>query len=421
MSNSWTDDVDTADDPEESTENGFTTKLQTHVEDGVASEIDEIEYADNLEEVEDEELLRRAYIQMDGNGHSEKKNLVENRINALGGEVTGEDDSGSPEPAIETAEEIEDDSQGEEEENDSQASQGTSENSRGPPEPESGMTLEETQAIERRWKVLCWGPPKIFKTHMGFTMPEPIAFLDLEGKADDVAGKFSDKDIRVWQPKRMEAEPDTKFRRAKKALNEALEWLDWYWENEDQRGTIVVDSMSLMWEWAQIHHKIENYPLKDPETVELSANFKSSQESDWAVIKEYHNGEFRDRITDSPYHFYWTAMQRVEFEESLSDDENRRFLEPTGEPKNDYKADTIIRARKNKDRGKVGDLVGSNFTDNVFVGLTRPTFPDVREAIEAIEQAEAGDEAISRSDLADEIGVDAVINYDPQVYVQDNE
>jgi hypothetical protein len=265
---------------------------------------------------------------------------------------------------------------------------------------------------------MVWGPPKLFKTHFAYTMPEPIAFLDLEGKADDLAKKFTGKNIQIWQPKDMEADPDTKFRRAKKALHEALNWLDWYRENEGKVGTIVVDSMSLMWEWAQFHHKIENYPLKDPEEVDLSANFQSSQESDWSIVKEYHNGEFRELITDSPYHFYWTAMERVSFEKTFDDDDNRQIMEPRGEPNNDYKADTVIRARKDSERGKVGDLVGSNFTDNVFVGLRKPTFPTVKDAIERIENAEAGSSDVSRSQMADDIDAEAIIDFDPQMYVE---
>ena len=432
---SWTGDINESDeDPEEKIDDGFASKLQSHVDDGVVPEMSEMDLLGGLKEIDDLDLLKQAHTQLSGNGHKEKQRLIEKRINDLEPEEdegNGEPnpgksestESGSPakgaEPAIESMEGMDDQSSPKDSGMAESAPDGGSEDSHGPPEFGDALTPQEAAAGDRRWKVLVWGPPKLFKTHFCFTTPAPVAFLDLEGKADDISLKFSEREIRIWQPKRMTAEPDTKFRRAKKALLQALEWLDWHREHNDQLGTIVVDSMSLMWEWAQFHHKIENYPTKDPDEIELSAHFKSSKESDWAVIKEYHNGEFRDLITDSPYHFCWTAMEREDYKKRLEEDSSIRFMEPKGEPNNDYKADTVIRARKDDDRGKVGDLVGSNYTDNVFVGLQKPTFPKVRDAVERIAEVEATDESTTRGSLASEIGAEAVIDYDPQVYVQE--
>jgi hypothetical protein len=451
----WGDDVESSDESDDEAndsepEESFAQQLDEAINgSGSASDIGEVDLVSGLDEVEDEELLRQAWLTFD----AEKQSLVKNRIEDLGGETPdvgnsqdetedtssdstetddtesessdeawggsdSESDSEAAQPSAESLDELEADDTGQEEETEESGNSGRSQQSSGPPAPSNSISPEEAADRDRRWKVMVWGPPKLFKTHFAYTMPEPIAFLDLEGKADDLAKKFTGKNIQIWQPKDMEADPDTKFRRAKKALHEALNWLDWYRENEGKVGTIVVDSMSLMWEWAQFHHKIENYPLKDPEEVDLSANFQSSQESDWSIVKEYHNGEFRELITDSPYHFYWTAMERVSFEKTFDDDDNRQIMEPRGEPNNDYKADTVIRARKDSERGKVGDLVGSNFTDNVFVGLRKPTFPTVKDAIERIENAEAGSSDVSRSQMADDIDAEAIIDFDPQMYVE---
>jgi hypothetical protein len=469
MGNSWTDDTADAEESDESdgsteeeTGSAFELELKKAARGSDSmSDIGELQLVNNLEEIDDVQLLKDAWIETSG----EKANLIKNRVEELDGEMPEEssdesddgsegepdsgeeqqtleesteeaeeddsDDSGSgwggssdesgesseaAQPSVESMGEMEDDSPEEEEETEETSSQPAS---GGPPAPSSSVSVQEAAERDRRWKVMVWGPPKLFKTHFCYTMPGPIAYLDLEGKADDLARKFSDKEVQIWQPKDMTAEPDTKFRRAKKALDEALEWLDWWKENEDRTGTIVVDSMSLVWEWAQIHHKIENYPLKEPEDIDLSANFQSSQESDWAVVKEYHNGEFRERITDSDYHFAWTAMERVDFEKTFDDDssDSAQFMEPRGESTNHYKADTVIRARKDSERGKVGDLVGSNFTDNVFVGMKKPTFPKVRDAVEAIEKAESSENSQSKSTIADQIDAETIIDYDPQMYV----
>lgn len=441
---SWTNDVDDSEESgdEESQEVSFRMEFAEKVAAEDAGEISEIDLMEGIDEVEDEDILRRGWLLLDG----ERQRIIENRIEDLTGIRPGEEsddeesddsnswggtpidetdeeessdsaiDSKAPEPSIESAEEIEAEEQGGEEESPENQSSGISEQSGAPPSSSNGLSIDEVTSGDRRWKIMVWGPPKMFKTHFAFTMPEPIAFIDCEGKVGDLARKFPDTEVRIWQPKSMSAEPDTKFRRAKKALDEALEYLDWYRRNEGEIGTIVVDSMSLMWEWAQFHHKIENFPLKDPESIELSSNFNSSQESDWAIIKEYHNGEFREKITDSPYHFYWTAMEREAFSETLEDEDNRQFYEPRGEPNNDYKVDTEIRARKDKDRGKVGDLIGSNYVDHSFIGLERPTFPRVRDAVRRIEDGERKSE--SRNQIAQDIGAETIIDYDPQVYVQ---
>lgn len=451
--NSWTGDVD--DEAEDDGDGGedeqsFEDLLRTEVDGGSPSAIDTVDYDTNLGDIEDEDLLREAWLQLDG----AKQTLVEKRIEDLTGETPQEesedpesddtdsatnesnsdeneesDDSGwgdsgddeedsseAAEPTVESADEIEGEDEGEEDQTDSEPAES---GSGGPPTPDNAMGPGEIAEGEQRWKFLVFGPPKLYKTHFCFTMPEPIAYIDCEGKADDISQKFSDKTIQIWQPKNMTAEPDTKFRRARKALDEAFEWLDWYYENEGVTGTIVVDSMTQMWEWAQTHHKLENYPLKDESEVELSANFKSSAESDWAVVKEYHNGEFRERICDSRYHFCWTAMERQKFDEVLDGDTNATIMEPKGEPDNDYKADTVIHAREDRDRGKVGDLIGCNIIDNKFVGLKKPTFPKTTDAIEQISKQEMSDDGeLSRAQLADKIGADAIVTGDPQVYVQ---
>lgn len=456
----WGDDVESSEeeDSTEEEEPAFGVQFEKAIlGTGEPGDISELQLNQNLDEVEDEEVLRQAWLQFGG----EKRNLVENRLESLGVDLPGDgegeeessdadgddsdhsedseeteddssdnswggsteddeedgespDDSEAAQPSIESVEDMEEESDEESSQSEESADSGGSGN--GPPVPASAVGPDELMDRDRRWKIMTWGPPKLFKTHFAYTMPEPIAYIDTEGKADDILSKFSGKEIQFWRPDEMTAKPDTKFRRVKKALDEALEWLDWWYENEGKIGTIVVDSMSLVWEWAQRHHKLENYPLKDAEEVSLSSNFQSSQESDWAVIKEYHNGEFRERITDSRYHFYWTAMQRVSFEETFEDEDNRQIYEPKGEPNNDHKVDTIIRARKDKERGKVGDLVGSNFTDNVFVGLKKPTYPKVQKAINEIMAAEGSDDSVDRSELAKSVGAEAIIDYDPQKY-----
>lgn len=462
MSNGWTGDVEKTDggeETEDAEDNGFEAKMQTFVDRGAASELPEVELATGVEEVEDEGLLKQAYRQLTGNGHDEKEGLVENRLHDLdaaipepegeqsnlegdgwggtpvdevdedeeyecdecgetfdsqsglnGHQATHADDdededeadaSESDEPAIESVDEMEDQNESLSGGVDESESSGLSEQSEGPPTPDGAMSVEDAADRERRWKMLVWGPPGLFKSHFCYTAPEPIAYLDLENKAHDIAHKFEDKEIQIWQP--------SDFHEAVEALDEALEWLDW-WQEKGERGTIVVDSISLAWEWAKTAYKKEAYPMKDAEEVSLSSNIGSSQESDWAHIKGMHNDEFRDIIAQSDYHFIWTAMATEDYAAAIDDDEGGSStpMKPEGEKNNVHKADTIIRARKDEDGDKVGDMTKSNFTDNLFIGLSRPTFPKVREVVERVESAETSERDVDKGVLEDDLGVSVV-------------
>jgi hypothetical protein len=431
MTPGWTGDVDETDDPNDSTDNGFAATLQSHVDDGVAEQIGEAEFFGKIDDVDDVALLEQARNQLDG----EKQNIVQNRLEELGWspddgsdesgsnggwggqpvdevESPDDEDSGSDgaEPEIESLDEMEAEDEALGGETDESEAESLSEPAESPPTPSGSVSVEQAADRERRWKVMVWGPPGLFKSHFAYTAPEPVAFIDTERKAHDIAHKFADREIQIWQPE--------DFHEAQDALKEAIEWLDWWRENEDELGTIVIDSMSLMWEWAKTAYKTEAYPMTDNEEVTLSSNMGSSQESDWQHIKGMHNSEFRQWMTDSPYHFVWTAGETEDYAAVMDDDENTGSSTPMkaeGEKNNVHKADSIIRARKDEDGVKVGDLTKSNFTDHLFLGLERPTFPRLAETIETIEGAETSDETIDREELEAELGVD-IIRGDPSQY-----
>ena len=273
------------------------------------------------------------------------------------------------------------------------------------PIPGSAMTLDEAAQLERRWKILVWGPPGLFKSHFCYTSPEPVAYIDLEGKADDIAGKFDGKQIALWQP--------SDFYQARDALHDALDWLEHVEEKEGKRGTIVVDSMSVLWEISQYAYVEEAYPTDDPEE-KLKDVFQEFNLNDWKWIKNKHNAEFRRKIVDSPFHFVWTAGEKTDI-----DGEYGSQFKADGERNNAHKADTIIRARKDERGVKVGDMVKSNFSDRLFRGLPRPTFDRVVTAVKAIEEAESNPGSYKVSELEDELEVE-IVRHDPLVEQEDD-
>lgn len=252
--------------------------------------------------------------------------------------------------------------------------------------PESAITIDEMVERERRWKVLVWGKPGLFKSHFAYTMPEPIVFIDLEGKADDISHKFKDKEVYFWQPET--------FREAQENLSAGLDFLEERRDKTGEVGSVVIDSMSLAWDWAKTTYKRETNPMKDDsdlKDVTLSSNIGSSRDSDWTHIKGMHNSEFRKWMVDSDFHFLWTAGEKEDYATQIQDDPDVTPLMQDGEKDNEHKADSVLRAREGENGEKIGDLVKSNFTDSKFKGLERPTFDKLRNVIEDIEEIETND------------------------------
>lgn len=262
------------------------------------------------------------------------------------------------------------------------------------------LTTEEAAGLGHRWKIMTWGPPGLFKTHFGWTMPEPICYIDTEWKAHDIAHKFEDRITLLFQPRG--------YSEAKQALHNSIDVLDRFYDESGAVGTIVVDSMSIMWDWAQQHYVDEWFPdAQDVADVEFKSAMQSKDGAgDWKQIKRYHNNDFREVMLDTPYHLYWTATPTEDYSAVISDDLNYTPMRPAGEKDNVHKVDQIIRARRTDDGVPVGDLYKPGIVRYGYRGLEYPTFPKHREVIEDILDAEAKDEPVP---------VDEITDYDVEV------
>lgn len=421
MTNSWTGDVDSGEDSDPD----FAERLRERVAYDEVASIDVSELSDEIDEVDDVELLEKAYEQADSGGLNNHSFIIEDRLDTVrpDDEPVEDDDEedeagGGSEAVVESVEEMTDESPSEEIQAAEEPVSAISEQSDMVPQPEGGMSVEEAAELDRRWKILVWGPAGLFKSHFAHSAPEPIAYIDTEGKAQDIAEKFVDKKIHIWQPEnywQTAGGEDSDGTVYKGALHQALDWLEEWHEQEGERGTIVVDSISLVWEWCKNAYIEEAYPMTDNDEVTLSSNMGNSQESDWKYIKRMHNDQFRRIITSSEFHFIWTAMETEDYAAVMEDDTNGKTpMKPEGEKNNEYKADTVLRGHKSDDGNKVGHLTKSNFTDHLFMGLERPTFPKLRETIERIEEAEASSSAVDKSTLESDLGVD-IIRTDPTI------
>lgn len=247
------------------------------------------------------------------------------------------------------------------------------------------LTVDEAAERDRRWSIEVWSEPGMGKTHFAMSAISPVVVIDTEGKADELAHKFRSEgeydDPFILQP--------TDYDEAKDALTNAIKILDEFRRVEGVIGTIVVDSMSDMWEWAQAKYVDKFYPQADgPQDVDLKTGFGKGR-SDWKPIKNYHNVKFRQPMLDSAYHLVWTAMSEDDYNAQLEDGD-RDAKKAAGEKNNVYKADEVIRLREGTDGAPVAELQKSGKIKHRYTGLRYPTFEDHRQLVEAIDKAETG-------------------------------
>lgn len=255
----------------------------------------------------------------------------------------------------------------------------------------NAMGPETAKNKEHTWRVLVWGSEGVGKTHFAYTMPQPVCLIDTEGKADQIAHKFGDG-FYIWQP--------TNYDEARESMDEALDVLDHYYSSEDEVGTLVVDSMSIMWEWAQQKYVDKYYMDEDfAEAKEkFSAGFGGGQ-SDWKKIKDFHNNKFREVMLNSPYHICWTAMAGDDYEAAMNGVQGRK--KPVGEKNNVYKVDHIIHIDQDEQGIPVGAMEKSGLTKYRFTGLEYPDFDKLSETVHSIEEAEMSEEDVGVDELTD--------------------
>jgi len=259
----------------------------------------------------------------------------------------------------------------------------------------SAMGVDEAAEMEHTWTSMVWADPGMGKSHYCYTMPEPVCFIDTENKADDIAHKFTDKQIHIWQP--------SVFDEAVQARDEALSLLSEYKSQADKQGTLVVDSMADIWEWSQ-HKYIEKwYPDTPPDQVDL-------QLQDWPKIKDYHNKQFRKGIEDCDFHVGWTTTRKDDVGSAIENDLDHTPDKPGGETNNSYKVNSIIRLYQGSDGVPVGDLQKSGLVRFKYLGLKRPTFEKHKELVEHIEEIEA-DGAETVADVEQAYDLDYAVSF----------
>lgn len=277
----------------------------------------------------------------------------------------------------------------------------------------NAMDDSEAKETDHLYRVLGYGNPGVGKTHVAYTFPEPVCIIDTEGKADAIAEKF-DTDFYIWKVDH--------YDEARQALGEALDVLDAYQNEESQIGTLVVDSITEMWDWAQQKYVEQKNPGKSPEEVNFKSALQSEGSGDWKLIKRLHNERFREPMLSSDYHLYWTAKSEEDYAAILSGDMDDPPAKPSGEKNNIYKATELVHFYEGQDGTPHANLKKTALTKWRFGGLEWPTFPKMREIIETVADAEAADEQYTLGEILDMIDYDIdLYDGDPDVVMKGGE
>lgn len=427
-----------------SDDDGFTEQFHGLVEAGEVENINVVTLKEQISKIEDAEVLQDA---RSVDSRKTAKKLYSDRIDDISSSEDTEDSEEAEESEDDDAEEAEsmsdmldDDNSSEEEEQDkdddvdlTEASvpgdeedeeQETEEEETDDQEEDTdmssnedsdvsvdigdlapnAMTQEEAEEKESRQGIMVWGDPGMGKTHFSYTMPDPVCIIDTEGKSDDISHKFDgtgNGDPFIWQP--------SDYDEAVEALDEAFEILREFHQQAGILGTIVVDSMSIMWDWSQQKYVEFAYPTKDDTSeVEFSSSMGRSGESDWKQIKRYHNVKFRQRIIDSPFHFGWTQMRGDDYAAVMEGEAQTPPDKPVGEKENPYKANYIIHLKEDDDGAPIGNLEKSALTKHNYTGLRYPTFQKHKEILDRVDAVETGDADEDISDIEAEYGIELI-------------
>lgn len=434
----WIDDLTdpSDDDDSEDVQTGttlFEENFRKMVETGDIEDMTVSTLREQVEKIEDPEILAEA---IDADERTTAIDVYEDRIGEINAErQTAEDESEATEESDvsdESSEGAESGVSTEESEDDPNPPEGTEESSAGSttvsegsddettdeeesetdaepdpePEPESepetesandglpdvdvsslapdAISREEAAGRDKQRTLLVWGPEGSGKSHVAHSAPEPICYIDTEGKADELSGKF-DKRIHYFVA--------DDYKEAKSALEQALDVLGEYFD-AGVRGTLVVDSMTAMWEYAKVDYAKLVYQTEDLSEVNFQSELEG--EKDWTKIKARHNEEFRERILESPYNVVFTSGQKEDYN-AVFDGGGKQMI-PDGEKWNKYAVKDVVRLRRDGTGRTVGDLRKAARTRYSFMDLVWPTWDDIYSAIDQIAEAEQADEEIDLTD-----------------------
>jgi len=127
---------------------------------------------------------------------------------------------------------------------------------------------------ERGIKILSYGNFATGKTHFALSSPKPVYIIDTENGASPLADKFPDaKVINICNIEEEDNDEKDEIRNFEK-FQQTISYLVTLSDAE----TIIIDSISDIWDWAQAYAKIKIF--------KIPAEQRLAQQWDWGVINK---------------------------------------------------------------------------------------------------------------------------------------
>lgn len=250
------------------------------------------------------------------------------------------------------------------------------------------VSRTEAAESEKVRSLFVWGPEGSGKTHVAHTAPGPICYIDTEGKADELAPKFSRK--RIWYFEVGD------YSAAKDAMQQSLTLLRKVKSETGVRGTIVVDSMTALWEYSKVDYAKYKYQTEDLSEVDFKSQLQGGK--DWTKIRARHNDEFRDVILDSPFHVVLTSGEKENYNYDEDAQDFNERMTPDGEKRNEYAVKEVVRLKIAPDGQTVGSLRKAAKTRFSFMDMEWPDWNSIYGAIDRLYEAEQSAGSVDVSD-----------------------
>jgi len=139
-------------------------------------------------------------------------------------------------------------------------------------------TLKEAKK-DRGIKILSFGNFTTGKTHFALSSKAPIYIIDTENGASPLADKFPD--AKVLSISNMDAD-NVEEKDEVNNFQNYIEVIDYLVKlPEEEVGTIVIDSVTDIWEWAQAYAKIKIF--------KIGIEDRLKQQWDWGVINKLYS------------------------------------------------------------------------------------------------------------------------------------
>jgi len=179
-------------------------------------------------------------------------------------------------------------------------------------------------------RILIYGHRSSGKTHFACSAPSPVIVLDSEGRVGIIVGKFSEIDGRQ---KRIFAKQWRNFEQLNNSTDLALKTLMNHKKKTGEIGTIVIDSVSRVWD--EIHN---DYIKKKYGENAIRSEVKLDPMNDYKELNETHN-KWLQKLLDSGINIILTATAKGDYSE---DRFNPSGVKPEGQKHLPHAVDYLI-------------------------------------------------------------------------------